>query len=471
MSNGTKAFMAASAAVAASTLQIVIIIILLFIVIFVPLFTLAGLGSAVANYIEGPFICIAAEISKFVGAESVAEGLESLCKTQSRESDTAGGTYAGYGNTTPYQMQKGYTVKSDCSNLSNVPSEFIAWIQEAADKYLDGDQAKLAAVIEKESSWQTDAISDTGAVGLGQFIASTALDRKEFGNNIFRPEDRNGPLLKGTKKTYTLTPEDKNTFRQKHPEDERLNARKSIMATAEYLAYCLGARNGDFHKAYAEKYNGESGDRKYENADRVIGAYNNLINSEQCTTEKVPIGGPYEVGCNYVPLIKQNDPEWKGYSYAGCGTIGSAGCGITSISMVLNYYGEYVNPTMLTLNEYRACGEGCTNCQGTNFFAFEDTAEKYGLEHRYTENFNEARRYLEKGIPVIASMGSEEKIEGCDFPFTENSGHFIVLTCDQGDQMAVNDPAGYNTTLAPTQEVDDCSKCFHILWDEEKTPA
>lgn len=169
----------------------------------------------------------------------------------------------------------------DCGG-ANVPEEYMPWVKEAADKYLGGDQAKLIAVIQFESGFNRWAISYGGAVGLGQFIASSARTKQAFqGSSIYDVEPRTGPIIPGTN-VRSVTKEDAEIFRKTHPDDGRFDPERSLKAAAELLYYGLQRAGGDFRRAYAESYNGEAGNKKYENADKMMVIYNQLIQSGKC---------------------------------------------------------------------------------------------------------------------------------------------------------------------------------------------
>lgn len=170
--------------------------------------------------------------------------------------------------------------------LSNIPQEYVAFIAQAADRWLSGDQAKLIAVIQFESGFDRLNMSSTGAVGIGQFIKTTAQQQTSFqGSTIYTVEPRNGPLIVGTS-VHSLTESDKQTFRQNRPDDGRFDAQRSINAVAELLhtgfqiAADKDGRPGDFKWVYAVHYNGEKGDKKFQNADKMLAVYNKVTTQD-----------------------------------------------------------------------------------------------------------------------------------------------------------------------------------------------
>ena len=168
--------------------------------------------------------------------------------------------------------------------------------------------------------------------------------------------------------------------------------------------------------------------------------------------------------CANVPELKQNCPDSiRTLSYAGAGTIASSGCGIASLTMVLNFYGK--NTTIETTAElakkhqYRKCelcqcdSNGCLkgarkctdkDCQGTKYDAFTKPKQqsengkkellsygpsqiltKYGLKGDILTGKKDIPdpkktilQHLEKGHPIIISTRNPKVTIGA---------HFIVL--------------------------------------------
>lgn len=133
-----------------------------------------------------------------------------------------------------------------------------------------------------------------------------------------------------------------------------------------------------------------------------------------------------------VPYYTQGGGKpWSQNSY-GCGTtIAQAGCGITSLAMVISYWtGKEVLPSetaKLSLKKgWRICGSG------TSWSAMTAMPKIYGLQSKQiSSSWSVVKSYLDKGYTVIQSHGP-----GC---FTKG-GHFIVLTGYSGTKVYVNDP-------------------------------
>lgn len=182
------------------------------------------------------------------------------------------GTYLGSAN-----AQSANLATTDCSG-AKIPTGYLPWIKQAAAEYLDGDEAKLIAVIQFESHFRPDAISDTGAVGLGQFVVPG--DKSGGAAGLSRDFFQNLPIIRVPRADKSsqnkVTPDEKKAFLQTSPQSGRLQPGPAIMATAHKLKIALKTNNGDFRLAYALGYNGEPGDAKYQHADTVVGIYNQI---------------------------------------------------------------------------------------------------------------------------------------------------------------------------------------------------
>ncbi|MDP3993249.1 MAG: hypothetical protein Q8Q05_03520 [bacterium] len=169
----------------------------------------------------------------------------------------------------------------DCGNGTTVPRIYLPIIKQAAKQYLGGDEAALIALISIEApGFRRDAISRTGAVGLGQFVAPTAQGIQKDG--LFRGLKIIVVPRADKSKKRRVTPAEMDSFRQVYPHEGRLQPNPSIFASAYYFSNALRNNGGNIGKAYAEGYNGSTeiqanGKMEKENAaDRVVEVYNNL---------------------------------------------------------------------------------------------------------------------------------------------------------------------------------------------------
>ncbi len=135
--------------------------------------------------------------------------------------------------------------------------------------------------------------------------------------------------------------------------------------------------------------------------------------------------------CDEVPLLIQWDPRW-GYLPYGGNTIGFAGCGPTSLSMVALYlthnpeYTPYYMCQFAIDHGYRIDG------QGTDSRLMTEGASELGIEGReFMLDENAIAEELKAGHPFIFSMTTGD--------FTAH-GHYIVVTGYEDGFIKVNDP-------------------------------
>ena len=173
----------------------------------------------------------------------------------------------------------GTSGRYDCSGVSSikVPDDYKQWVKSASDIYLSGDQAKLIALIQNESSWTINANANTtSALGLGQFLKSTAENMPEFVGG----DDKHGTVwLGGCVADQCKTGQT----------DSRLDPQRSIYAVAHLLNTQLSAHNNNFKDAYVLGYHGGTTDAQKAEAEkgwtRIEGYYNDLITGGQCSAE------------------------------------------------------------------------------------------------------------------------------------------------------------------------------------------
>ena len=139
---------------------------------------------------------------------------------------------------------------------------------------------------------------------------------------------------------------------------------------------------------------------------------------------------------NNFPFLLQNDSRWGAQQYTSTGdsnqTIGSSGCGTTSMAMILRSFGNSVTP--VDTSSYSVQNGYRTANSGTGWGFFSSIGNKYGLTTEdLGKDINAVAASLAAGKPVIASMGKGV--------FTK-SGHYIVLSgTDANGNILVNDPA------------------------------
>ncbi len=152
--------------------------------------------------------------------------------------------------------------------------------------------------------------------------------------------------------------------------------------------------------------------------------------------------------CDEVPLLIQWDPRW-GYLPYGGNTIGFAGCGPTSLSMVALYlthnpeYTPYYMCQFAIDHGYRIDG------QGTDSRLMTEGASELGIEGReFMLDENAIAEELKAGHPFIFSMTTGD--------FTAH-GHYIVVTGYEDGFIKVNDPNSHyrSSRLWKFSEIQD----------------
>ncbi|HEY6072706.1 MAG TPA: transglycosylase SLT domain-containing protein, partial [Anaerolineales bacterium] len=165
----------------------------------------------------------------------------------------------------------------DCSG-TEVPAEYLPWVDDAANKELGGDEAILIALIEVESGWNYKAKnSSSSATGLGQFITSTARSMRSSGRGFVS----SNPIY-----------DNPSPFEQ-FSDDARYDPKQSIYAAANlfganvrnYLAQGM-SREDAYFNAYYRNYHGFSNAEQEAAsraaAERMMTIYRGLIESGAC---------------------------------------------------------------------------------------------------------------------------------------------------------------------------------------------
>ncbi|GCD10609.1 C39 family peptidase [Clostridium tagluense] len=156
-------------------------------------------------------------------------------------------------------------------------------------------------------------------------------------------------------------------------------------------------------------------------------------------------------------MYLQNDDRWGWIRYSSRGdssqTIGSSGCGTTSMAMVLaTLVDRNITPKETSAdalaNGYRTANEG------TDWSYFAHVAKKYNLRFKQTESVNEMLEAVKNGAYAVLSMQP---------PTFTRYGHFICAYDYDGNVVSVNDPASMartNQTWNPSVFRNECGQCF-----------
>lgn len=159
-----------------------------------------------------------------------------------------------------------------------------------------------------------------------------------------------------------------------------------------------------------------------------------------------PSGGWYFFGRSElpVPLYLQSDPAW-GQDQLGLSvhTMGQVGCAVTSVAMVMKFYGVDVDPGRLNvfLREHGGYNEeNDLRWEGPPVLAPDQVRHVYeDLPSYYLIDSNLAR-----GNPVIIRLHLES-----------GSTHFVVIMGKQGFNYLIRDPsmAGLRKGVYPLREL------------------
>lgn len=158
-----------------------------------------------------------------------------------------------------------------------------------------------------------------------------------------------------------------------------------------------------------------------------------------------------------IPNIKQGDPKYFGYTFpvhSGASMAGN-GCGIVSVTMVLQYL-TGKNIPVETVATW-ADQNGHFNGIGSNGSLFGAAAQKWNVGNvTTTRNINTVIKALQKGRPVVSLQN-----RGL---FTQ-AMHFIVLTgIDDKGKIHVNDPNGSHTrSVYSKREVNQNNNTYYIF--------
>lgn len=167
----------------------------------------------------------------------------------------------------------------------------------------------------------------------------------------------------------------------------------------------------------------------------------------------VEVGGGTGVPSDKFVYYAQTDPRWKDTQFCGRndGTIGTSGCGVTSMAMVISTLSNKVVTPIDTMNEAHSIGYCGYGIVGTNYGYFLDVAHDYELENvslsKDSKGADKALQTLRDGGLVIANVGPKS-------PFT-TGGHYIVIRSIASDRnVYVGDP-NHEELFNTSYSIDD----------------
>jgi hypothetical protein len=156
-----------------------------------------------------------------------------------------------------------------------------------------------------------------------------------------------------------------------------------------------------------------------------------------------------------IPYLYQWDDRW-GYLTYGTSNIGLAGCGPTSLSMVIVGLTGNENATPQNVALYAEENGYYVGDEGTSWALFTTGCSEWGLTE-YDVSLDEASidAALEKGDPIICSQGPG---------YFTNFGHIMVLTgVDENGNIEVHDPNN-RANSSRTFTYDEIAASMRAAW-------
>lgn len=150
-----------------------------------------------------------------------------------------------------------------------------------------------------------------------------------------------------------------------------------------------------------------------------------------------------------IPIYSQRDPLWANKMLGTCEkqTLESAGCTISTVAMVLNYFGVKDNPVELN-SKLTSNLEGYFNGCDVRWNMIPNLFRDIKLKGAYFNEYNLERLdyELEQGNPVIIGYDS--------VPYTKIP-HWILVTHKKDGQYYVNDPWSLDNKQKTLQDFTD----------------
>jgi flagellum-specific peptidoglycan hydrolase FlgJ len=332
------------------------------------------------------------------------------------------------------------TTDSGDGNLPNPNSPKTKIWSFFSDKGLSSTQiAALMGNIEAESGYNPDSTNtSSGAYGLAQWLGPRKTNLENFAN---KPKNKDKSKL-----------EVQLDFMWEEELNEGYKASTLIpLKKSESL--------GDGVEIVLKKYEGPCGndnncwktekENRVKLAQKVLDEYgdgkavDDTYNQDGCQNQSIPtspLGGyGYDIksSTKKMQYYSQTDRKWKNEIYSSKNppdktqTIGSSGCGVVSLSMVIETltdkkFGPVDSAKWAVENGYR------TADAGTSPNAFAAAADKFNLNARdIGSDFSAAQKALKKGGLVIASVGPGT--------FT-TQGHYLVIRKYDNEKYYLADP-------------------------------
>lgn len=169
--------------------------------------------------------------------------------------------------------------------------------------------------------------------------------------------------------------------------------------------------------------------RLIEEAERQIASFKSFVASTGVGTIAANSLGTGEGGW----YMSQRDERWAGQRMgASSESVLDVGCFITSIAMVMKYYGHDYTPTIMSSNPKYFSGGSQSACFPTSYpTAYACIPSRFNGSWPGGKNYKNISRdkiteYVERGVPVIAGVNG--------------SSHYIVIKQKEDENFIMNDP-------------------------------
>ncbi len=283
--------------------------------------------------------------------------------------------------------------------------------------------------------------------GTGWDDLQTQLEFAIFGNGEFKSRsggklieemNQSGSIEKATELAFTKYEGCRMSNTTGY--NKRLNAAKIFYNMYSGQTYSGGVFDGI--QSSNSTFKTSSTSKSNNIFDVIREAFSNIFNrfsnksSSSVSNNNAIYSGSDAIGdkVNNFPYYNQLENPWAPVQYSSRNdpsqTIKSSGCGPTSMSMVLRSFGQNVTPASIA--QLSASRGHRTANSGTAWSMFKDIADLAQVNATQFSSTEDAKNYLRKGYPVIASFGPGDFTKG---------GHYVVLSGIQGDNFYVNDPA------------------------------
>ncbi len=178
----------------------------------------------------------------------------------------------------------------------------------------------------------------------------------------------------------------------------------------------------------------------------------NLGKGGQSTTATTPAPVTHNKteNVNNFTYYSQNDNRWGKKKLIGGETVADAGCGPTSLAMVMSQmHGKQITPDMIA----SMAPENLPGFSTPDLFP--NIASKFNTNAHGVRNIKEVKEQLKQGRPVIISG----KGSGSNNPYTKE-GHIVVATGLDGDNIIINDPRGAG--LSKPYSAEELARGFNL---------